>query len=101
MRTSKSRHQTKEKNCLIAPSVFLAEHISATEDTERPNKLYHKGTMSHYDTDEPYGEEIVDIGTTFQDRAVTIKYRPRKIGRSRLSSDRVISPVLACEFYEI
>lgn len=35
--------------------------------------------MSHYDTDEPYGEEIVDIGTTFQDTAVTIKFRPLKI----------------------
>ena len=57
--------------------------------------------MSHYDTDEPYGEEIVDIGTTFQDTAVTIKFRPRQIGRFRLISDRVISPVLACEFFEI
>ena len=57
--------------------------------------------MSHYDTDEPYGEEIVDIGTTFQDAAVTIIFRPCKIGRSRLISDRVISPVLACEFFEI
>ena len=90
-----------KKNCLVTLRVCLAEHISATEDTKRPNKLYHKGNMSHYDTDEPYGEEIVDIGTTFKERAVTIRYRPRKIGRSRLISDRIISPVLACEFYEI
>lgn len=68
-----------KKNCLVTLRVCLAEHISATEDTKRPNKLYHKGIMSHYDTDEPYGEEIVDIGTTFQERAVTIRYRPRKI----------------------
>ena len=43
--------------------------------------------MSYYTTDEPEGEEIVDIGTTSQDAALTIKYKRRNIGRSHLISD--------------
>ena len=44
--------------------------------------------MSDFITDEPPGEEIVDIGTTFHDASVTIKYKHGRIGGSRLISDR-------------
>ena len=52
-------------------------------------------------TDEPPGEEIVDIGTTLYDASVTIRYKHGRIGRSRLIPDHVFSSVLACEFYEL
>lgn len=63
--------------------------------------------MSHYYTDEPYREEIVDIGTTFQDTAVTIRYRPRKIDctvqNGNLSSWSITITVRSASgsFYEI
>ena len=42
--------------------------------------------MSDNITDEPPGEEIVDIGTTFHDASVTIKYKHGRTGGSRLIS---------------